>query len=81
MEKCKNKLKVVVVLPAYNAEATLRKTVADISMEIVDQIILVDDCSYDDTVALAKSMKIKVIKHAKNLGYGGNQKTKVVPFV
>ncbi|NTW83522.1 MAG: glycosyltransferase family 2 protein [Chlorobiaceae bacterium] len=67
---------VTVVLPAYNAEKTLEKTYNDIPFEIVDHVILVDDCSYDATVELANKIGIKhVIKHDNNKGYGGNQKT------
>jgi glycosyltransferase involved in cell wall biosynthesis len=68
--------KVVVVLPAYNAEKTLQSTYHEIPKDIVDDIILVDDASSDNTVGLAKSIGIRhVIRHEKNLGYGGNQKT------
>lgn len=71
----KNK-KIVVVLPAYNAEKTLAKTYAEIPMDIVDDVVLVDDASKDDTFALAKQLGIHhVLKHEKNKGYGGNQKT------
>lgn len=69
------KLKVIVVLPAYNAEKTLVKTVKEIPKKYVDEIILVDDKSSDGTVSLAKKLKIKVYRHQKNLGYGANQKT------
>lgn len=69
------KLKVVVVLPAYNAEKTLRQTVADIPHESVTEIILVDDGSHDNTVAVAKGMGLIVHQHPQNRGYGGNQKT------
>ncbi len=67
--------KVVVVLPAYNAETTLEKTFNDIPFDIVDQVLLVDDGSKDNTVALSKKLGIKTFIHEKNLGYGGNQKT------
>ncbi|MCI0595568.1 MAG: glycosyltransferase family 2 protein [candidate division Zixibacteria bacterium] len=70
----KNK-KVTAVLPAYNAERTLERTVADIPRDWVDEIILVDDASRDGTVALAEKLGLVVIRHAKNRGYGGNQKT------
>ena len=69
------KMKVVVVLPAYNAEKTLERTLADIPREVVDEVILVDDCSKDGTVELAKKLGITVYAHEKNKGYGGNQKT------
>ena len=67
--------KVVVVLPAYNAEKTLQKTINAIPENYADEIILVDDVSKDNTVKLAKKIKLKVFVHDKNLGYGGNQKT------
>ena len=67
--------KVVVVMPAYNAERTLRQTYAEIPHDIVDDIILVDDASQDHTVAVSNELGIKTIVHPKNLGYGGNQKT------
>jgi glycosyltransferase involved in cell wall biosynthesis len=69
------KPKVIVVMPAYNAEKTLARTVADIPPGCVDQIILVDDCSKDRTAALAKDLGLQVIEHKENKGYGGNQKT------
>jgi glycosyltransferase involved in cell wall biosynthesis len=67
--------KVVVVLPAYNAERTLVATWNDIPKDWVDEILLVDDRSKDGTVALARQMGIRTIVHEKNRGYGGNQKT------
>ncbi len=67
--------KVIAVMPAYNAEATLEKTVADIPAHIVDEVILVDDCSKDGTVKLAKELGLTVIEHETNTGYGGNQKS------
>jgi Glycosyltransferases involved in cell wall biogenesis len=67
--------KVVVVLPAYNAEKTLVTTYREIPFDIVDEVILVDDASIDHTVAVAKSLHIRTLVHAKNLGYGGNQKS------
>jgi glycosyltransferase involved in cell wall biosynthesis len=65
----------IVVMPAYNAETTLERTVADIPAGTADEIILVDDCSRDGTVALARRLGLTVIQHERNLGYGGNQKT------
>lgn len=63
-------------MPAYNAEQTLRQTYQEIPFNIVDEVILVDDASKDNTAALANSLGIKnVIIHQKNRGYGGNQKT------
>jgi glycosyltransferase involved in cell wall biosynthesis len=69
------KKKVIVVMPAYNAATTLEKTYKDIPKHVVDKIILVDDVSKDDTVAIAKKLGIKYIVHIENRGYGGNQKT------
>lgn len=68
-------LRVSVVLPAYNAERTLRQTVAEIPKDIVDDIILTDDASLDDTVAVARSLGLHTLRHDRNRGYGGNQKT------
>ena len=67
--------KVVVVLPAYNAAATLEKTYAEIPFDIVDDVIIVDDASTDETVAVANQLGIHTVVHPRNLGYGGNQKT------
>jgi glycosyltransferase involved in cell wall biosynthesis len=67
--------KVVVVLPAYNAEKTLVTTYREIPFDIVDEVILVDDASTDHTVSVAKSLNIRTLVHTKNLGYGGNQKS------
>jgi glycosyltransferase involved in cell wall biosynthesis len=68
--------KVIVVMPAYNAENTLVKTYNEIPFNIVDDVILVDDHSSDNTSKLAKEIGIKhVLRHQSNLGYGGNQKT------
>jgi glycosyltransferase involved in cell wall biosynthesis len=67
--------KVVAVLPAYNAEKTLRATFDDIPQEWVDEILLVDDRSRDRTVELARELPMRVVVHAQNRGYGGNQKT------
>jgi len=67
--------KVVIVLPAYNAEKTLLKTYRDIPYQYRKNIILVDDSSADKTVKIAKKLGLKVFVHKKNLGYGGNQKT------
>src|SRR3954468_16325826 len=68
--------KVVVVMPAYNAALTLPQTIREIPMDLVDDLVLVDDNSKDNTVEVARSLGIKhVIKHEMNKGYGGNQKT------
>lgn len=68
--------KIIVVLPAYKAEKTLLKTYSEIPFDIVDDVLLVDDNSPDETIKIAKSIGIKhIIKHENNLGYGGNQKT------
>lgn len=71
----KNK-KVAIVLPAYNAEKTLQRTLDEVPMDLVDEIILCDDASKDNTFTLAQSLGIKhCIRHDVNKGYGGNQKT------
>jgi len=67
--------KIIAVMPAYNAAATVEKTVRDIPVGGVDHIILVDDCSRDNTAEIAESLGLTVIRHEKNTGYGGNQKT------
>lgn len=68
--------KIVVVLPAYNAAATLEPTFNEIPHDIVDDVVLADDASRDQTLAVAKRLKIRnVIEHDRNRGYGGNQKT------
>ncbi len=71
-----NSKKVVVVLPAYNAEATLEQTYNEIPFDLVDEVILCDDASKDKTVEKAKSLGIgHIIEHDNNKGYGGNQKS------
>lgn len=67
--------KVTVVLPAYNAASTLQKTYDEIPFDVVDDVIMVDDASTDDTVDVAKKLGITTFRHDHNLGYGGNQKT------
>lgn len=67
--------KVVVVLPAYNAERTLEATVRELDRSVVDHVILVDDCSRDRTVELARALGLQTIVHERNRGYGANQKT------
>src|SRR5947207_1820049 len=70
-----NNKRVIVVLPAYNAAQTLEQTIKDVSPGVVDEFVLVDDRSKDDTAAVAKRLGIPHIVHPKNRGYGGNQKT------
>jgi glycosyltransferase involved in cell wall biosynthesis len=67
--------KITVVLPAYNAERTLEKTYEALERKVVDDLILVDDCSQDRTVEVARRLGLHVICHEKNMGYGGNQKS------
>jgi glycosyltransferase involved in cell wall biosynthesis len=67
--------RIVVVMPAYNAAETLRETYNEIPLSYVDAIVLVDDASTDETVAIARGMGIETIVHPQNRGYGGNQKT------
>ena len=69
------KPRVAIVMPAYNAEQTLRATLAEIPEGFGDHLILVDDCSTDGTVTLARELGLTVIEHPVNRGYGGNQKT------
>lgn len=70
-----NDKKVVVIMPAYNAEKTLEKTFSEIYRGVVDSIILVDDNSHDNTKEIAKKLGITTIVHKNNLGYGANQKS------
>ncbi len=74
-EAGKRKPRVVVVLPAYNAARTLERTVAEIDRGVVDEIVLVDDHSADETMEVARRLGLRCERHARNLGYGGNQKT------
>jgi len=67
--------RVCVVMPAYNAEATLRQTVEEIPHDVVDDILVVDDASHDETAEVARALGLRVIVHPQNRGYGGNQKT------
>ena len=67
--------KVVVVMPAYNAAKTLERTVREIPMDLVDEIVVTDDASHDDTVVEAKRLGLRTLVHPQNRGYGGNQKT------
>ncbi len=70
-----NGKKIIVVLPAYNAAATLEKTVTELDRQVVDDILLVDDYSADETVRLARGLNIRCFLHDRNYGYGRNQKT------
>jgi glycosyltransferase involved in cell wall biosynthesis len=70
-----NGKRVVVVMPAYNAAATLKRTYEEVPLEVVDEVLLVDDRSSDATVELARQIGLTTFVHATNLGYGGNQKT------
>lgn len=67
--------KIIVVMPAYNAEKTLLKTYNDIPLAIVDEVLVTDDFSTDKTVDLGKKIGLTVYSHKRNLGYGANQKT------
>lgn len=67
--------RITVVLPAYNAAKTLHQTYQEIPFDIIDDVILTDDASRDETVEIAKKLGIFTIQHSKNIGYGGNQKT------
>jgi glycosyltransferase involved in cell wall biosynthesis len=67
--------RVIVVMPAYNAARTLRQTFRDLPEGTIDEVVLVDDASQDETVEVARSLGIRVLEHAQNRGYGGNQKT------
>ncbi|MBI4353881.1 MAG: glycosyltransferase family 2 protein [Candidatus Omnitrophica bacterium] len=70
-----NGKKIIVVMPAYNAAKTLQQTYEEIPREVVDEVILVDDSSRDETVAVARRLGIRHVVHRENLGYGANQKT------
>ncbi|MEO6948278.1 MAG: glycosyltransferase family 2 protein [Ginsengibacter sp.] len=71
-----NNKKVIVVLPAYNAALTMEKTIAEIPRDVVDEIVLVDDNSTDNSIEVATRIGIKhIIRHTENKGYGGNQKS------
>jgi glycosyltransferase involved in cell wall biosynthesis len=68
--------KIIVVLPAYNAEKTIAQTIAEIPLDLVDEYVVVDDASTDNTIQVASTLNVKnLIKHDRNRGYGGNQKT------
>src|SRR4030042_4578323 len=71
-----NKRKITIVLPAYNAEKTLEQTYREIPFDIVDDVVLVDDLSHDNTIEKARQLGIKhIVVHTQNKGYGGNQKS------
>jgi glycosyltransferase involved in cell wall biosynthesis len=70
-----NGKRVVVILPAYNAERTLEATYRDIPHDLVDEVVLTDDASDDETAALSRRLGITTVQHPRNVGYGGNQKT------
>ena len=71
-----NNKKIIVVLPAYNAAKTLQKTFEEIPFEVVDDVIITDDFSHDETISIAKKLGIRhIISHTKNKGYGANQKS------
>jgi len=71
-----NQKKIVVVMPAFNAEQTLEKTYRELPHDVVDHVIVVDDCSSDDTSLVAQKLGLEhIIRHDKNMGYGANQKT------
>jgi glycosyltransferase involved in cell wall biosynthesis len=68
--------RIIIVMPAYNAGKTLRATYDELPMDIIDEVVIVDDASHDNTVELARELGIKyVLQHPENRGYGGNQKT------
>src|SRR5260370_20493895 len=70
-----NGYRIGVVLPAYNAAGTLSRTVAELDRGVIDEIVLVDDASTDQTVALASELRLEPIRHELNVRYGGHQKT------
>ena len=70
-----NGKKIVVVMPAYNAANTLQRTYAEIDRSLVDEVVLVDDASVDATVRIAAELKLHLLQHPTNRGYGGNQKS------
>ena len=67
--------KVVVVMPAYNAARTLAQTYAEVPMDLVDEVVVTDDASSDETVAVARQLGLRTLVHDRNMGYGANQKT------
>lgn len=67
--------KIVVVMPAYNAAKTIERTYREIPLDLVDEVVVTDDASGDETVEIAKRLGLRTLVHATNRGYGGNQKT------
>ena len=67
--------KIVVVMPAYNAARTIERTYREIPLDLVDEVVVTDDASHDDTVEIAKRLGLRTLVHERNRGYGGNQKT------
>ena len=67
--------KVVVVMPAYNAARTIERTYREIPLDLVDEVIVTDDASHDETVEIARRLGLRTLVHERNRGYGGNQKT------
>jgi glycosyltransferase involved in cell wall biosynthesis len=67
--------KIVVVMPAYNAARTIERTFREVPMDIVDEVVVTDDASHDDTVPVARSLGLRTLVHEQNRGYGANQKT------
>ena len=66
--------KIVVVMPAYNAARTIERTYREIPLDLVDEVIVTDDASRDETVAIAQELGLRTLVHGTNRGYGGNQK-------
>jgi glycosyltransferase involved in cell wall biosynthesis len=67
--------KIVVVMPAYNAAQTIERTYREIPLDLVDEVVVTDDASHDETVAIARTLGLRTLVHPRNRGYGGNQKT------
>src|SRR5512140_3051877 len=75
MGRMLNGKKIIVVMPAYNAEKTVEATYREIPLDLIDHVVLVDDASSDQTSVLSRALGIDTLVHPSNLGYGGNQKT------
>jgi glycosyltransferase involved in cell wall biosynthesis len=67
--------KIVVVMPAYNAAKTLERTYREVPLDLVDEVVVTDDASHDETVCVARELGLRTLVHERNRGYGGNQKT------